>query len=122
MNAFEKELEDVMANDQELRKPPLFVASSNKPASPPTFGVATDVKAFMEKSAGMYERQRKILLDLEAGYDASRAKIVDDYRRRMDDLQHEAVEAVRSLDATQHKTIGEAKQILQALGRMRGED
>lgn len=122
MNAFERELEDTIAERLKAdpdHKPPLFVATRNQPqeAKPQM----SSVEEFVKKSASLYNGQRKMLLDLEAVYDAERNKITDDYRRRIDDLKHEAVEAIRACDIKHTKAIGEAKQILHALGRMNGD-
>lgn len=123
MNAFERELEDTIQTNirtESTGKAPLFVAArqGNPPAEKPN--LATDVEAFVKKAAGMYDGQRKYLLDLESAYDAERSKLTDEFRRRLDDLQHEAADTLRACDAKHGKIIHDAKLILDRLSNLNG--
>ena len=89
-------------------------------AEKPQLGVAIDVRRFIAKSASMFDRQRTIVLDLEAELASGRAAIVADYKRRLADLEHEGAEKIRALEADKGAIIGEARQVLEALGRLRG--
>lgn len=80
---------------------------------------ATNIANFMANAARLYGDQRAKIRDLESAHMLERAKLVDDYRRRMADLEYEAIEAVRKLDQQQLGIIAEAKQVLAKLGNMR---
>ena len=134
MNPFKRELEDeVAANvaEQQIRKATHFVAANDKPPVEPKLSaepskeikpnLATDVEAFVKKATTMYEGQRKYLLDLESNYDTERAQLTDKFRRRLDDLQHEAADALRECDAKHGRIIKDAKLILDRLGTLNGD-
>lgn len=134
MNPFKRELEDEVAAsvaEQQIRKATQFVAANDKPAEPPMESpqpskelkpnLATDIEAFVKKATTMYEGQRRYLLDLETNYDTERTQLTDSFRRRLDDLQHEAVDALRECDAKHGKVIRDAKLILDRLSTLNGE-
>lgn len=101
---FEKALEDeVAANVRPLQRP---------------FS-STNVEAFLDHATKLYAGQRIKVRDLESAYLLERAKLMDQFERRLADLRHEALEALRSLDNRHTAVIGDAKQVLQKLGQMR---
>lgn len=120
MNPFKRELEDAIAASTE-HKSPVFVAANDKAPAETKPNLATDIEAFIKKAAGMYDGQRRYLLDLEASYDAERTKLTDSFRRRLDDLHHEATDTLRELDAKHGKIIRDARLILDRLSNLNGD-
>lgn len=79
------------------------------------------VAEFVHQGEHLYEKQRAVVRDLVTRHNLERAKMVDDYRRRLDDLIFEESEVLRRLDNRNAKELAEAQSLLDALERLRGE-
>lgn len=80
----------------------------------------SDVEKFLANGSILHDKQRRKILALESAYEFDRVKLIDDYRVKLRDLEHEASEALRDFDIKQQAAIDDAKKILAALSAMRG--
>lgn len=78
-----------------------------------------NARALADNVTRAYENQRKKLRDLESEHRLARAKLEDDYQKRIDDLHHEIDEACRNLDQRFNGQIGDARRELEAIAKMR---
>jgi hypothetical protein len=85
-----------------------------------TTTASTEVENFLANGSRLYDKQRKKILALETAAEFDRVKLIDDYRVKLRDLEHEANEALRSFDIKHDSELASAKRILEALGAMRG--
>jgi hypothetical protein len=79
------------------------------------------VAEFISQGEHLYEKQRVIVRDIATRHNLDRAKVMDDFRRRFEDLAHEEMETLRRFDHRARKELDEAKAQLEALERLRGE-
>lgn len=77
-------------------------------------------ESFLATGEKLLEVQRKKIQDLESKHEIDRVKLIDDYRVRLRDLEHQASEALRSFDIAHQAAHADAKRILDALVAMRG--
>lgn len=79
----------------------------------------TELERFLANGEKLLEQQRQRLLHAESRYEVERVKLVDYFRVRMRNLEHEAHEALRSLDQRHAKKTADARKIFLALAAMR---
>lgn len=82
----------------------------------------SDIARIVADGDRLHAEQRRIVRDMETRHALARADLIDGYRRRLDDLQYDANEALRMMDARHEREITEARKVLQAIERMRGGD
>lgn len=80
----------------------------------------SEVENFMAIGEKMHDAQRLKIQALESAYEIDRVKLIDDYRVRLRNLEHEAGEALRGFDLAHQAALADAKRILDALTAMRG--
>lgn len=81
---------------------------------------SSEVESFLANGSRLYDKQRKRILALETAAEFDRVKLIDDYRVKLRDLEHEANEALRAFDIQHESDLANAKRILDALSAMRG--
>lgn len=80
----------------------------------------SEAESFLANGARLLDKQRRKILEMESQNEFARVKLIDDYRVKLRDLEHEASEALREFDEQFDKDLGDAKRILDALAKMRG--
>lgn len=109
--------------------PPANPAPQRDAATPPPpaqdvvaadIDTTTAVEAFMASGQRLLDMQRTKIIKLESEYEFDRVKLIDDYRVKMRELEHEAGEALRSFDRQHESEMAGAKRILDSLLAMRG--
>lgn len=107
--------------------PPANPIPQRAEAAPPAQDVVTAetdtgsaVEAFMASGQRLLDMQRTKIIKLESEYEFDRVKLIDDYRVKMRELEHEAGEALRSFDRQHETEMAGAKRILDSLLAMRG--
>lgn len=81
---------------------------------------SSDVQRFLATGTAMFDQQRRNILEMESAYEKDRVALIDDYRVRLRELEHEASEALREFDHKHDGNLAGAKRILEALAAMRG--
>lgn len=66
-----------------------------------------------------YENRRQVRERVESTYQADRARMIDEFRVELADLQHRAREAVRKLDAEHAERMGHEDRMIAALDQFR---
>jgi hypothetical protein len=77
------------------------------------------LRQFQDASQRLYERQRKAVAEAESAHTLAKAKLLDDFHGRLENLRHEAREAVRRLDADHEAKMQAGQRILAALDELR---
>ena len=80
----------------------------------------SELDRFMANGERLLEQQRQRILAAESRYEVDRVKMVDYFRVRLRNLEHEACEAIRALDRRHAAKMADARKILEALTAMRG--
>lgn len=107
------------------RQPPFSqsraaITAAAPPATPPaTVPARSDLEAFMTSGEKMLELQRSKISTARSRYELERARMVDDYRTRIEALEHEGGESLRQLDIAHEKELGEAEHLIEVLTAMR---
>ena len=69
----------------------------------------------------LHEDCRAVIRDMESEYANQRVALIDQHRRRIEDMQADANEQLRSLDDRFKRQIAAARKTLETLVRMRGQ-
>ena len=81
----------------------------------------SELERFMDSADRLREQQRLKVLTMESRNKVDRVRLLDDYRVRIENLVHEASEAVRAFDEAYRLKAVEAREILDKLTAMRGK-
>jgi len=81
----------------------------------------SELERFMDSAERLREQQRHKVLTMESRNKVDRVRLLDDYRVRIENLVHEASEAVRAFDEAYRLKAVEAREILDKLTAMRGK-
>lgn len=101
--------------------PPAAEPAARPVAVAPTkAGGSSDVETFLANGAALHDKQRRKIIEMESTYEFDRVKLIDDYRVKLRDLEHEASEALRDFDNLRNGEIANAKRILDSITAMRG--
>ena len=79
-----------------------------------------DVERFMATASRMLTAVRDQIAEAESRYAMARAKMTDEYRRKMQRLADEGQEELRKLDADSTADLERRRRMLKALVAMRG--
>jgi hypothetical protein len=75
----------------------------------------------VNETGELFEKCRLAIRDMESEYAAARTALIDQSRRRFEDMQAAATEQLRALDGRYKRQIEKARQSLVAIARLRGE-
>lgn len=84
-------------------------------------GLDDDVGRFLATAERMLISLRNAVADAESAYVVNRAKLADGYRRRINELENEAEDAMRQLETQHRDDMAKRKRMMDALLAMRGE-
>lgn len=106
--------------------PPRSPAPSSTFARPPSSSLSaspllrnSEVESFLQSGERMLEMQRRKMIELESAHEIGRVKLIDTFRTRLLELEHEAGEALRKYDVSYEGDRAAQQRILDALVRMR---
>lgn len=93
----------------------LSQVNGSVPAKPST--QSSDLTRLNATIDRLYDDKRKQLADTTARHAEEHVRTVNDYLRRMDDLKHQAAEAMRALEERHAKELA---PLIELLGRLEG--
>lgn len=84
-----------------------------------TGSLNAELERFLASSQRLYDQQREKILALESDHEKARAALIDRYRVRLRNLEHEAEEALRECDDAYERTMADQRRMFKKLAAMR---
>jgi len=107
------------AQMEDLRKGIEEAATTFEAGTPATS--RTELERFQAAIERQRESLRKRMLANESQYEIERTQLVDAFRVRLRNLQHEAGEALRAFELRHHRKAVEDRKLFDALDAARGQ-
>lgn len=82
---------------------------------------AAEIERQVTECGQLFESCRQTIRDLESEYATARTALIDQHRRRLEDMQASANDQLRALDVRYKRQIEKTRQSLVAIARLRGE-
>lgn len=99
--------------------PPPKMEHSRVQPSPTIEARAAAIEQIVHDCGRAYEDCRALIRDAETEYAAARTTLIDTHRRRFEDMQADANEQLRALDARYRRQIAGMRASLEAIARLR---
>jgi hypothetical protein len=109
MSDIEKNVSEALSTDLERELPTMVRTAGD------------DIDKFMATASRMLIAVRDQIAEAESRYAMARAKLTDEYRRKMERLANEGQEHLRKLDADATADLDKRRRMLKALLAMRGD-
>lgn len=88
----------------------------SKPA--PATTTAGALQTFMQGNSQMLETQRRNIQAAESKFEFERTQLIDSYRVKLEDLEHEAAQALLAFDTMHEAELTESRKLLALLAEV----